>query len=65
MRPFRYALFYAIGIICLFAVFGGNTAKACDNNDLTDYSTEYLLANYTPCGGHWWAKRYKCNGDTL
>jgi len=30
MRPFRYALFYAIGIICLFAVFGGDTAKACD-----------------------------------
>ena len=58
------------GILLLICLLFASSSYACggdevDEDDVTDYSVKYLLANYTPCGGHWWAKRYKCNGDTL
>jgi len=60
------------GILLLICLLFASSSYACgdgydkaDEDDITDYSVKYLLANYTPCGGHWWAKHYKCNGDTL
>ena len=41
----------ALALIAIFLIMGSEYVKACDENDLTDYSTHHLLVVCTPVSG--------------